>query len=80
MTPEGTVIDPVCTLVLFACGLRPDLFGSGAVLVPDIADPGAVAVVSVAVTMCTDGVRDAYPTHCLDVPRAGQPFSPGIHQ
>ena len=56
MTPEGTVIDPVCTLVPFACGLRPDLFGSGAVLVPDIADPGAVAVVGAAFTMRTDGV------------------------
>ena len=57
MTPEGTVIDPVCTLVPFACGLRPDLFGSGAVLVPDIADPGAVADVGVEFMMCTDGVR-----------------------
>ena len=72
MTPEGTVIHSGLTLVLFACGLCPDLFG--AVLVPDIADPGAVAV-GVEFMMCTDGVRwDAYPTHCLNVPRAGQSF------
>ena len=83
MTPEGTVIDgglgpSLLTPVPFACGLCPDLFG--AVLVPDIADPGALAV-GVEFMMCTDGVRwDAYPTRYLDVPRAGQPFSHGVHQ
>ena len=84
MTPEGTVIHSglgpsLLTLVLFACGLCPDLFG--AVLVPDIADRGAVAIIGVEFMKCTDGVRwDAYPTRYLDVPRAGQPFSHGVHQ
>ena len=54
MTPEGTIIDGglgsnLLTPVLFTCGLCPDHFRPGAVLV---ADPGAVAVISVGFTMC----------------------------
>ena len=61
MTPEGTVIDSglgpsLLTPVQFACGSCPNLFRLGAVLVPDVADPGAVAVVGAAFTMRTDGV------------------------
>ena len=56
MTPEGTVIDgglgpSLLTPVPFACGLCPDLFRPGTVLVPDIVDPVAVAVVSVGFTI-----------------------------
>ena len=61
MTPEGTVIDDglgpsLLTPVPFACGLCLDLFRPGAVLVPDVADPGAVAVVSVEFTMCMNSI------------------------
>ena len=62
MTPGGTVVDgglgpSLLTPVLFACGLCPDLFRPGAVLV---ADPGAVAIVGVGFTMCTVGVTVGY--------------------
>ena len=62
MTPGGTVVDgglgpSLLTPVLFACGLCPDLFRLGAVLV---ADPGAVAIVGVGFTMCTVGVTVGY--------------------
>ena len=70
VTPEGTVIDGglgpnLLTPVLFTCVLCPNLFRPGAVLV---ADPGAVAVVSVGFTMCMDGVTvrcipDTLPRH-----------------
>ena len=61
MTLESTVIDgglgpSLLTPVPFACGSCPNLFRLGAVLVPDVADPGAVAVVGAAFTMRTDGV------------------------
>ena len=62
MTPEGKVIDcglgpSLLTPALFACGLCPDLFRPGAMLV---ADPGVAAVVGVGFTMCTVGVTVGY--------------------
>ena len=65
VTPEGTVIDSglgpsLLTPVQFACGSCPNLFRLCAVLVPDVADPGAVAIVGVGFTMCTVGVTVGY--------------------
>ena len=84
MTPEGTVINGglgpgLLTPVLFTCGLCPDLFKPGAVL---IADPGAVAVIGVRFSECTvgvtvEGIPDTLP-RCLLTKPAVEPRHPSV--
>ena len=57
---DGEIGPSLLTPVPFACGLCPDLFRPGPVLVPDIADPGAGAVISVGFTMCMNSVTVRY--------------------